>query len=1100
MSRLPFSPVLIATLLGFAGSLALPAQTVTWTGQGYNDHVSTPGNWLGNTVPLNDGTEEFIFGPAARNYVNFNNDVNARKISLTGITHPYRLDDDSGDLTIGTDGLVYAPASPLGSVIGAYNVIVPVNQTWDIQSGRLEIEYYMEGAGQITKTGAGSLLFRENYNYNWTGGLSLDAGRVVISPYDGATQALGTGTLTFNGGTLATADFQGYGDSTVVLENAVVSNGLISLATGNELHFTAMGESGESITLTADTTLQLRGAPLHVMGGIAEDTAGKKLTIDSAGAIVLHGSSSWTGGTDVTKGILIFAGENNTPASGTILVGTDGYAGIEVSNDVSAFISKINPASTGTIGFDSDPDGMPDTFNSEATIDLSTFSNSLRLGSATSAILGSAVDYIPSGTTYRFGGGGGWLQVDFDLTTGRTVTLDSPSELPLTVRFTNASNAFTAVSATNSGAVFATNALPGSATLTVNAGAYLGTEDAAFTANATATNAYLTRFGASTPGIIGFDIDPFNIAASTREVDLTDVALGSLTGGAYLGTASALLSDGEIVGPGVRFTGTIAPNSDSVHRFAAYKGGALEVAGTLMGSAMIIGHPDSLGAFGDRTREEYSTVLITGNNAGGLSGGTTLYGGRLMVGQSESDGVIGVDHTHALGEGALTVAPVTFTLDEEDGSKTPPPMLAAYVNNLIIENPIHLNAPELNVGGENNFTLSGVIDGSGELYVGEDSNSGFTLTLSGANTFSGGVYLSNSANIHADSNTALGTGALEFGNSSNVHVYFDTTAPVIGGLRSKQYEDNATLYAQQTNTVLTINQSFDSQFSGDFRSNAPYPDDNLRIVKDGTGLLRLDQGGLYFYHGTTEATLPGSQEVSLQVNQGTVVLGNSFYMESSAPTVWVHGGTLALDGDHYLYNPVVVDNGGRLAGFGTFASSVNIGTGAILAPGLPGYGKTGLMSFNHLELDSGGIYEWEIQDPTDDGYAGRDHISISTPTTLVINATSEERFTLKVISLALNGSAGLVNGFDPSQAYSWAIFSSDTIEGFDPAKFTIDASLFANSLAFDARGNGTFSLAQSNSQIFLNFTPVPEPSTYALMALGLGCIGLTVWRKSRRAL
>jgi hypothetical protein len=29
----------------------------------------------------------------------------------------------------------------------------------------------------------------------------------------------------------------------------------------------------------------------------------------------------------------------------------------------------------------------------------------------------------------------------------------------------------------------------------------------------------------------------------------------------------------------------------------------------------------------------------------------------------------------------------------------------------------------------------------------------------------------------------------------------------------------------------------------------------------------------------------------------------------------------------------------------------------------------------------------------------------------------------------------------------------------------------------------------------LNFTPVPEPSTYALMALGLGLIGWVAWRR-----
>ena len=129
--------------------------SVTWTGLGSYDGTDVAENWLGDVLPLNDGTEEFIFGDSARHDVTFYTDVNARRLSITGITRPYHLDDDYGDLTIGADGLVYAPAQPLFSQIGAYHVYVPQNQTWDIQSGGLALEYYVSGIGQITKTGGG---------------------------------------------------------------------------------------------------------------------------------------------------------------------------------------------------------------------------------------------------------------------------------------------------------------------------------------------------------------------------------------------------------------------------------------------------------------------------------------------------------------------------------------------------------------------------------------------------------------------------------------------------------------------------------------------------------------------------------------------------------------------------------------------------------------------------------------------------------------------------------------------------------------------------------------------------------------------------------
>jgi hypothetical protein len=76
---------------------------------------------------------------------------------------------------------------------------------------------------------------------------------------------------------------------------------------------------------------------------------------------------------------------------------------------------------------------------------------------------------------------------------------------------------------------------------------------------------------------------------------------------------------------------------------------------------------------------------------------------------------------------------------------------------------------------------------------------------------------------------------------------------------------------------------------------------------------------------------------------------------------------------------------------------------------------------------------------------------------------------------------------------SWTIFQATTITGFvsDGSQFSIDQSQFL--------GGGIFSLTQSGTNLVLNFTPVPEPSTYALMALGLGATGLAAWRKRRRA-
>jgi len=109
--------------------------------------------------------------------------------------------------------------------------------------------------------------------------------------------------------------------------------------------------------------------------------------------------------------------------------------------------------------------------------------------------------------------------------------------------------------------------------------------------------------------------------------------------------------------------------------------------------------------------------------------------------------------------------------------------------------------------------------------------------------------------------------------------------------------------------------------------------------------------------------------------------------------------------------------------------------------------------------------------------------------TLTITSTSGAPFALVVFSPSNS------QPFDNTHSYSWTIASaSGGITGFDPGAFTIDLSGFPNDL-----GGGGFFLTQGGNDLALNFSSVPEPSTYALMALGLGVVAIGLRRKTRRA-
>ncbi|MFO0935896.1 MAG: hypothetical protein U0798_05175 [Gemmataceae bacterium] len=212
---------------------------------------------------------------------------------------------------------------------------------------------------------------------------------------------------------------------------------------------------------------------------------------------------------------------------------------------------------------------------------------------------------------------------------------------------------------------------------------------------------------------------------------------------------------------------------------------------------------------------------------------------------------------------------------------------------------------------------------------------------------------------------------------------------------------------------------------------------------------------------------------SLTVNGGTL---NSTGTVSVAGTLTVAAGSTATS-----TGTVTIQSGGTLTGNGTLSAPVVVS--GVIRPAEPGTGAVATLQTGNLTFAPGGRYDWSISQATGTAGSGFSQIAQSGTNSLTITSTSASPFTLKVSQV------GLLADFDPHSSYSFPIASFNSISGFSSDKFTIDTSLFSNSLE-----GGNFSLSALNGTLYLNFNPVPEPG----MMLAFAAVSLAAFRFARR--
>ncbi len=420
-----------------------------------------------------------------------------------------------------------------------------------------------------------------------------------------------------------------------------------------------------------------------------------------------------------------------------------------------------------------------------------------------------------------------------------------------------------------------------------------------------------------------------------------------------------------------------------------------------------------------------------------------------------------------------------------------------------------------NVGGSGEFTAGNVTTLLTNLATSSAANNGMNagaiLGFDTTNAAGGSFTISN---VIADTTGAAGgtRGLAKLGSGALV---LSASNSYTGGTTLK----GGTIVASSASSLGAESGGLTFAASGTLQSGAAYSTSRSTAINSGatasidTQAFALSQSGAIsgsgnlIKLGSGTLAVSGSNSVtgSVTVSAGTLLVsGNGSINAISGASVAGTGSRLRYDSTAALSRNVTVNGGGAFAYnssadySGTLAltngrlegtnwngnlGGLTIGENQIISPGnSPGTAVTTSQTWA-----SAGAYNWEINQATG-GTAGSDPgwdlITLSGD--LTVSATSGATFTINILSLGLDNMSGDAEGFNAALSYNWIIAdAANAIVGFSSDKFSINTSGFTND--FD----GSFAVALGNSpgiggddtQIYLTYTAVPEPSSVAFIGL-----------------
>jgi fibronectin-binding autotransporter adhesin len=933
-------------------------------------------------------------------------------------------------------------------------------------------------AGSITAVGSGTLDLSTGAIFNLNG-FNLTVSN-ISSPSDPSTTInLGSNTLTLHNVASSTV-FEGLITGTGALNVQVIAN-LDLTGTGNTY---SGGTTVSSGAVIADNTagnalgtgmVSIGGGGTLAMGNDSTTGYIANVPITDNGTLLFQRTDSTTFPNSISGAGNVEAQDGGT----TTLTGTNTYSGLTDANNATLIAGAANAFGSGAGALDLANGGI---------VNLAGFNN------AVGSITGNAGTFIQLGSGTLTDGSIGGLTIYGGVISGvGGLTMSGPGTQAL-----EGANTYTGPTSVGAGSTLEIG-WNSSATGGVTTSGVSGAGTLEFSLSVPATYSFpltgalnVKQAGTGTSTLTGANtysgtttVTQGTLAAGNNNVLGNGSSIVSLTGGILsLGGFSETV--GSITGaPSAQIqlgSGTLTSNTAG---FSAFSG---VISGTA-GSSLVLGGGGTLTLTGGNTFSG-TTSIAAGNTlfvGDGSTFGARIVGnvtdnGSLLFAPSGTDnfsyagaisgtGTFGITGpgivtfagansyagTTSIGNGSLTdtagggnFSPTSNVLVSSSGGQ-----LAVIGDETVgnLENggtggPVSIAVGKVltSLGQAYGGDFEGVVSGGGGIEV-SSGQQGF----SGNNTFSGGTLVSGTGELWIGSNSALGTGTLTFNGTS-------------------------TEMSPDANVILSNAIVVDSTLDND--DGGPNDLTLTGPISGPSGITWCTTGTLTLNNPTNSFSGGIDMRLGTLVAGATGATGTNAIILDTATTLNVASAATVANALNFT------GTGATLAGNGTISTLVNVNSGVILSPSASPGGGPGTLSFgNIVDFSPGGTFNFNVYDAT--GTAGVGYNSITAAAGLNFASATAGSLTFNISSIDINGNAANALNFSAGNSYSWTFATTPTaIASFSTNQFVINRSGFLNSVG------GMFSISQVGNNLDLNFSPVPEPSTWALIGSGVIALGL----------